>query len=59
MSLLPRTYHLILNLFSVYFLEYCIITAFAQTMSQKIKNEQGGGGSLRDREYFDILNFCY
>lgn len=30
--LLSRTIHLIINLFSVYFLEYSIITSFADAM---------------------------
>jgi len=29
-SLLPRVFHLVFNLFTVYFLEYCIITACAK-----------------------------
>ena len=36
--LLERTVYLIFNLFSVYFLEYTIITSFADVMGQKMRN---------------------
>lgn len=38
-SLLPRTFYLIFNLFACYFMQYVIITSFADTMGQTIKNK--------------------
>lgn len=64
-GLLPRTFHLIINLFTVYFLEYTIITSFADVMGQKMKklypDEVDGmpNSSIRVNEYFVILNVCY
>ena len=42
-KLFPRTYYLIVNLHSVYFFEYVIITAFADTMGLKMKKKYGDG----------------
>jgi battenin len=61
-SLLSRTFYLIINLFSVYFFEYVIITSFADVMGQKIKKEYKGTefeNDLAVREFFVILNTCY
>lgn len=58
-SLLPRTFYLIFNLFSVYFLEYTIITSFADVMGQKMIKEHPNDKSVGVREYFTIVNFCY
>ena len=57
-SLFPRTYYHILNLHSVYFFEYVIITSFADTMGQKMKLTHENH-TLIVREYFVILNVCY
>ena len=59
--LLPRTFSLIINLFSVYFFEYVIITSFADTMGSKMKlmNPDKVETSLIVREYFVILNVGY
>jgi hypothetical protein len=58
-SLLPRTFYLIFNLFSVYFLEYTIITSFADVMGQKMTQKYPDDQSVTVTEYFTILNFCY
>lgn len=59
-SLLERTIHLIFNLFSVYFLEYTIITSFADVMGQKMRNKYPDEcQTIRIKEYFVILNTCY
>jgi battenin len=59
-SLMPRTFHLILNLFTVYFLEYSIITSFADAMGQQMKLLYPDKlDSLVVKEYFVILNASY
>ena len=59
--LLPRTFRLIFNLFSVYFFEYVIITSFADTMGSKMKAlyPDEAESSLVVREYFVFLNVGY
>jgi battenin len=57
-ELFPRTYYLILNLHSVYFFEYVIITAFADTMGLKMKRKYGDN-SIAIKEFYVILNVCY
>ena len=59
-SLLPRTFHLILNLFTVYFFEYAIITSFADTMGKQMKQlYPERAQDLSIKEYFVFLNFSY
>lgn len=54
-SLLPRTFYLIFNLFSVYFLEYTIITSFADVMGRKMTNKYPNSDDLKITEYFTII----
>jgi len=59
-SLLPRTFHLIFNLFTVYFFEYAIITSFADTMGKQMKVlHPDNKDDLTVKEYFVFLNFSY
>ena len=58
-SLLPRTFYLIFNLFSVYFLEYVIITSFADVIGQKMIRKYPDSDDLKVTEYFTIIQVCY
>ena len=58
-SLLPRTFHLIINLSSVYFLEYTCITAFAKAMDDHMQINYPNCQDLNVKEFFVIMNSCY
>jgi battenin len=56
----PKCYHLIINLFAVYFFEYSIIGCFADRMGNKmlIKYPERKD-DFAVKQYFVILNNCY
>jgi hypothetical protein len=59
-SLIPKTFYHIMNLFMVYYFEYVIITSFANVMDHKIKAENQD--QLQEtwvKHYFVILNVMY
>lgn len=58
--ILPLAFHLIINLFSVYFFEYSIISCFADRMGLKLKNKYPDrADDVSIKEFFVILNYCY
>lgn len=59
-GLLPRTFYLIFNLFSVYFFEYVIITSFANVMDHKMKEKYPTLlKEIHVAHFFIILNVSY
>lgn len=61
-SLLPRVFYLVINLFTVYFLEYSIITAFAKGMQDQIQKKYPTdykNGVLAVKSFNDIIQFSY
>ena len=63
-SILPRVFRLIFNLCSVYFLEYCIISCFADRINYRVVNRHPAkeGEFFHNfiwSEYYVILNFSY
>jgi len=60
--ILPKTFHLVINLCTVYFFEYCIINCFADRIANKLKDDPANADKQDDlniKEFFQILNLCY
>lgn len=59
-EILPKAFPLIVNLFSVYFFEYCIISCFADRIGKKMTNKYPEkADDFAIKEFFVILNNCY
>ena len=65
LEILPRAFPLIINLFTVYFLEYCIIGCFADRMAIRAQNRHADELDCSElrcfiwKDYYVILNYCY
>jgi hypothetical protein len=58
--ILPKAFNQIIFLFFVYFLEYCILSCFADRMGKKMMMlHPERSKELAVRELFVILNWCY
>lgn len=59
----PKVFRLIFNLFSVYFLEYCIISCFADRIQYRVqarhKDEEDKFRIFLWNNYYVVLNFSY
>jgi len=59
-KVLPKAFFLIINLFSVYFFEYCIISCFADRMYLKLKDKYPDEkDTLQIKQFYTILNNSY
>ena len=58
-EILPKAFPLIRNLFTVYFLEYCILGCFIDRMQMRVQSRDGGVSTQNDKNYFLILSICY
>ena len=59
LEILPKAFPLIINLFTVYFFEYCIIGCFADRMAIRAQNRHPNNDAFIYKDYFVILNYCY
>ena len=59
LQILPKAFPLIINLFTVYFFEYCIIGCFADRMAIRAQNRHPNNDAFIYKDYFVILNYCY
>jgi len=60
MSLMPKTFYYIFNLFLVFLFEYVIITSFANVMDEKVKNANPDDiDKFYIKDYFVVINICY
>lgn len=59
-TLFPKTIYLNLNVFTVYFCQYTIITSFANVLDYKMKAKYPElEGTVRIENFYVILNMCY
>lgn len=59
-KIFPKIRHLIMNLCSVYFLEYCAITCFSDRISLQVRREMAvEDQDFQIKQYYVILSNCY